>query len=208
MAIDWLAQRRQQYPELAAGLYLLESDMLVKNELYDNAHFLLTEALDKFPDNQNLLYGRSLVSEKRMDIELLEQDLREMLRHDPSNPLALNALGYSLANLTDRYDEALELIRKALSLKPDDAAIMDSMGWVLYRLGNYQESLDYLTKALSLFPNHEVAAHLGEVLWVTGQHEKALSVFTEALAKEPDSQILKSTMERLQIDPDQLETGQ
>ncbi len=124
-----------------------------------------------------------------------------MLALDPDNSLALNALGYSLANLTDRFAEALALISHALELKPDDPAILDSMGWVQYRLGNLELALENLRKAFDRFPDHEVAAHLGEVLWVMGRTDEARLVWGKGLAGTPDSAIIRATTERLGVSP-------
>jgi tetratricopeptide (TPR) repeat protein len=110
--------------------------------------------------------------------------------------MALNALGYTLTNKTDRHQEALVYIKKAYEISPNDPAIIDSMGWVNYRLGNYSEALKYLRKAISIEPDHEIAAHLGEVLWVSGLEVEAKRVWEEALEKSSDSEVLKSVMEK------------
>ena len=125
--------------------------------------------------------------------------MRAILARDPNNATALNALGYTLADRTDRHEEALRLISRALELDPGEPAIMDSMGWVLYRTGRYEEALDYLTRAYAEFPDPEVAAHLGEVLWVNGDTDAATQVWQGALLKDPNHKILLSTLERLGI---------
>jgi len=130
----------------------------------------------------------------------MEQDLRIIIAKDPEHSIALNALGYTLADKTERLDEAYELISKALNLDPDNPAILDSMGWVLYRMGNLQRSLGYLQKAYTKFPDPEVAAHLGEVLWMLGNQQKALQVWQQAYEKEPEHPILTKTLERLSIE--------
>ncbi len=114
--------------------------------------------------------------------------------------MALNALGYTLADRTDRHEEALALIEQAYRLNPDDAAILDSLGWVNYRLGNLAEAEAQLRKALARFADHEVAAHLGEVLWVMGERSQARSVWRKALEDQPDSEHIRRTMERLTSD--------
>jgi tetratricopeptide (TPR) repeat protein len=131
----------------------------------------------------------------------LERDLREMLRLQPDSALALNALGYSLTNLTDRHQEALALISRALELQPDDPAILDSMGWVHFRLGENATALGYLRDAYSRFPDHEVAAHLGEVLWVSGQQDEARAIWQKGLEARPDSRIIDEVMRRLGATP-------
>lgn len=195
----YLHRLRLQQPQLVVPLYRLESELLMGARHYDSAHSLLTEGLTDNPDNIDLLYTRSLVSEKRKDIEGMEQDLRAILERDRNNASALNALGYSLTNHTTRYQEALSLIRKAHALSPDDAAIIDSLGWVMYRLGNNQEALVYLRQAMASIPDPEVAAHLGEVLWVTGERQEAIKIWREALEVDPDSEYLRDTLERFQV---------
>ena len=131
----------------------------------------------------------------------MERDLRSIIASDPDNATALNALGYTLANRTERYTEAFELVSRALALQPDEPAILDSMGWVMYRTGRYEEAVDYLTRAYAAFPDPEVAAHLGEVLWITGDTDAALAVWRGALIKDPDHDILNSTLKRLGVSP-------
>jgi tetratricopeptide (TPR) repeat protein len=125
-----------------------------------------------------------------------EEDLRRVLAKDPDNPQALNALGYTLADRTDRYQEALGHIQRALDLRPNDAYILDSMGWVQYRLGNYPAAVTYLRRAVELQQDPEVAAHLGEVLWMSGDKDQALKVWEEALKEHPDSQPLREVIQR------------
>src|SRR5690606_27010481 len=127
----------------------------------------------------------------------LERDLRDIIEREPDNATALNALGYTLADRTTRYAEAKALIERAHQLNPEDAATLDSLGWVNYRLGNLEEAERYLRAALARFPDHEVAAHLGEVLWVQGRQREARKVWSEALQAQPDSPILRSTIKRL-----------
>lgn len=192
-----LADQRQRYPQHAVRLYLMEGELLLDAGQLEAGTALLTEALALNPDQPNLLYARSMFSEKRRDVALLEKDLRKVLSQDPDNAVALNALGYTLANLTDRIDEAYELIRQALALKPDDPAILDSMGWVEYRRGNLRTAQDYLEKAYRDFKDEEVAAHLGEVLWQQGEQEQARAIWQEGLANSPDSAIIQETVQRL-----------
>ena len=138
-----------------------------------------------------------MLAEKRNDLAQMEQDLRLIIQREPDNAMALNALGYTLADRTTRYSEARDLIQKAHSLNPDDPAILDSLGWVNYRLGNLSEAETYLRKALERFPDHEVAAHLGEVLWAQGKQSEARKVWATALQSQPDSAVLRDTMLRL-----------
>src|SRR5690606_4871577 len=128
------------------------------------------------------------------DIKLLEADLRTILNIQPNHIDALNALGYTLADRTERYDEALELIQQAYRQKPDSPAIMDSLGWVYFRMGDIDNALPLLQKAFDVYPDHEIAAHYGELLWLTEQHEKAIEVWQAGLKNNPKSTILYNTL--------------
>lgn len=201
-----LRDLRGRYPQNAVRLYLVESEVLMHEKEYKAGTQLLTAALKKFPGQPNLLYARSMFSERRQDMALLEKDLRAILAKDPDNVTALNALGYSLANLTKRYDEAYALIKKALAQKPDDPAIIDSMGWVEYRRGNLDTAQQLLEKAYTAFPDPEVAAHFGEVLWHQGNRDKAREIWLKALKEEPDNDYVRAVIKRL--DPSALPAAQ
>lgn len=196
-----LAQLRRRWIAQALPLTLLEAELRLEKNDVAGAGRLLDAALAETPEEPGLLYARSMVSERRGDVAAMERDLRAMLRLDPDSALAMNALGYSLANLTDRHAEALALIQRALALKPDDPAILDSMGWVQYRLGHLEEALGYLRQAFERYPDHEVAAHLGEVLWVSGKREEARAAWRKGLENKPDSQLILDTMRRLGAAP-------
>jgi len=171
-------------------LALAEEQMLRDAKQYTEAFDVLSRAIAELPDNADLLYSRALVAEKLNRIEVAEKDLRRILKKDPKNPNALNALGYTLADRTSRYAEALALIEQALVLKPDDPFILDSLGWVHYRLGNHSEAVRYLRGAFDKRADAEIAAHLGEVLWVTGDRNGAESVWKSALQQTPDNEAL------------------
>lgn len=196
-ARDHLANVRENFPDSADQLLLVEAQILSDENLKEELFLFLDQALTEYPDHTDLLYFRAMTGERYGDLGILERDLRRIIEVDPDNAEAINALGYTLADRTDRHDEALELISKALEMNPDEAAFIDSMGWVQYRLSNYEEALVHLKRALSLFPNDEVAAHLAEVLWVAGKKREARAVFKKALKLKPDSVILKDAMERL-----------
>ncbi|MGV8844345.1 MAG: tetratricopeptide repeat protein [Pseudomonas sp.] len=196
-AATHLAQARESQPDYAIQLYLIESEALASNQHPERAWRLIEQALGEFPEDLNLLYTRAMLAEKRNDIVQLEQDLRFILERETDNAMALNALGYTLADRTTRYAEAKRLIEQALLLNPDDPAILDSLGWVNFRLGNLPEAERLLRQALERFPDHEVAAHLGEVLWVSGQQREARKVWSKALKDQPDSPVLRSTLLRL-----------
>lgn len=199
---------RIQRPGRKQQLILLEAQLLAERGMQTEVFEFLDGALAEDPENIELLYFRAMTGQRFDRLDILETDLRTVIDIDPDNADALNALGYTLTDQTDRHEEALELIEKALSIKPDEAAFIDSMGWVQYRLKNYEEALIHLRRALSLFQNDEVAAHLGEVLWVTGDEEEALQVWEEALQLAPDSEILKETIQRLRGTPIELQEAE
>ncbi|GMQ90062.1 MAG: tetratricopeptide repeat protein [Gammaproteobacteria bacterium] len=177
-------------------LVLAEEQVLREAKQYQEALGVLSGALEALPDDKDLLYARALMGEKLDLIELTERDLRAILGQDPDNAQALNALGYTLADRTERYQEALELIERALALKPEDPFILDSMGWVHYRLGNNAEAIRYLNRALAIRNDAEIAAHLGEVLWVTGDYPQAKSVWDKALEQTPDNETLLDVIKK------------
>lgn len=176
--------------------YLLEAELRHRDG--DDARELdvFARGLAAYPDDGALLYSRALAWERRDDIAHAEADFRKILVADPDNVNALNALGYTLADRTTRYAEALELIARARAAEPDSAAIIDSYGWVLYRLGRNAEALAELRRAFTLQKDPEIAAHLGEVLWMSGNKEEARKYFDEARKLDPDNRSLKRALEK------------
>jgi tetratricopeptide (TPR) repeat protein len=193
-----LQHLRLLVPGRAADAYLAEARLLRQADKTAEARQLLDDAVAAHPDNIDLRYGRAMQAAKEDDIETLEQDLQHVLALDPNHADALNALGYTLADRTNRYAEAYEYINRAYRLQPESPAILDSMGWVSYRLGHYAEAIRFLRKALALLPDPEIAAHLGEVLWVTGKRDAARAVWHKALKHSPDSPELHAVMQRFE----------
>ena len=180
----------------AMQLYLMEGDIYLEAGDPQKGFDIYEKALKEMPESTSLLYAHAIAAEKLNRLAIAERDLREVLRIDPDNVQALNALGYTLADRTNRYSEALGYIQRALTLAPKDAAIIDSMGWVQYRLGNYSEAITYLRQALELTQDSEVAAHLGEVLWAAGKKDEAIKVLKEALKAWPDNKTIIAVMRR------------
>lgn len=195
----WFKEQRERAPQLREQLYVLESDILTSAQANPQAMQLLNQALQAMPDSVSLLYSRAMLSVQLDQLVSMEKDLRKILAADPDNTTALNALGYTLADRTTRYAEAEALITRALALQPNEPAILDSMGWVLYRTGHYAESISYLRRAYAEFPDPEVAAHLGEVLWMQGDTAAAMAVWQAALARDPTHTVLLDTIKRLGV---------
>ena len=186
-----------EYGEVLRDAYLLEAELLIRNKRSDEAIDAYARGLSIFEDDPELIYARALSHERLDNLAAAESDLRRLIELDPENADALNALGYTLADRTDRFQEALELIQRALKLKPDTPAIVDSLGWVLYRLGRTAEALPHLRRAFDLQRDAEVAAHLGEVLWMSGDKDEARSIWRQGRELDPDNRALKQVLERL-----------
>ncbi|TNF32812.1 MAG: tetratricopeptide repeat protein [Gammaproteobacteria bacterium] len=179
-------------------LYLARGEVLRNAQRNQEALKLYNMALEGAPENTDLLYGRALTAEKLDMLEMTESDLRMILMHEPDNANALNALGYTLADRTGRLQEAKDYILKAMQLVPDDPAILDSLGWVYYRLGQHEEAIKWLRKAFAALEDAEIAAHLGEVLWVTGKTQEAREIWQRGLKVKPDHPLLLNTIKRYQ----------
>ncbi|WP_237066305.1 tetratricopeptide repeat protein [Microbulbifer guangxiensis] len=194
---QWFTQLRQRHPDQSEHFYVMEANLLRKYDQPAQALTLLDQALGQHPDSGRLIYVQSLIHEQLGNTAAFEQGVRQLLARDPDNATLLNALGYKLLDDDSRLQEALELITRALELKPDDPAIIDSMGWVQYRLGNHAEAVRYLEQALEKLPDHEIAAHLGEVLWMQGNRERAMQVWQQGLEINPESEIIPAAIDRL-----------
>jgi len=197
VAQDWLQALRIRMPKRSVELYLVEVELLREHGTAEQVMALFDKALRAHPADPDLLYGRALYAVTLGRLDILERDLRRVIADNPQHADALNALGYTLADQTDRFQEALGFISRALALKPDAPAILDSMGWVHYRLGHYDKAVVFLQRAMRLLPDAEIAAHYGEVLWVTGRQEQARKVWEGALAREPGSEHVLEVMRRL-----------
>jgi len=179
-----------------AQLLLTEAQMLRDANRQQEAFDLIGDGLVSMPDQPELLYDYAMLAEKLGRIDLLETNLKKLISLQPEHAHAYNALGYSLADRNLRLPEAQGLIEKALQLSPDDPFIIDSMGWVLYRMGKSKQALEYLRKAYATRPDPEIAAHLGEVLWVAGERQEAEKIWLEATTKTPGNEALNSTIKR------------
>jgi tetratricopeptide (TPR) repeat protein len=180
---------------------LTQGQILRDAHRYQESYDLLAAALQAAPDDPNLLYETAMSAERLDRLDVMETHLRRLVQLKPDYAHAYNALGYTFADRNIRLKEAYELIDKALQLAPDDGFILDSMGWVQYRLGNLSAARDYLGRAYRLKPEADVAAHLGEVMWLQGDHEAARNVWREASRRESGNETLKETLQRLDVKP-------
>ncbi|CAB3726270.1 Beta-barrel assembly-enhancing protease [Paraburkholderia phenoliruptrix] len=176
-----------------------DAAILFDAKRYPEAESRLQQATAAFPDDPDLTYDYAMAAEKNGHFDTMEAQLRKLIQTQPDNPQAYNALGYSLADRNQRLAEADKLVEKASSLAPNDAFIMDSVGWVKYRMGDTTDAIRLLRKAYTLQPNAEIGAHLGEVLWKSGDQDQARAAFREARKLEPDNETLVKTLQRLQV---------
>ncbi len=198
--IAYLTEMRDKFPEKKRMLWLLEVKLLSLAKQKTQMNTSLDNAIAAFPDDEQLRYARAMNREADDDLPGMEADLRIILEQDPDHAIALNALGYTLADRTDRYTEAFQLIQKALSLEPNNPAIQDSMGWILFKLNKPEEALYFLLKAFQGYQDGEVAAHLGEVLLSLNQKTEAYEIWSNVLEKYPEHPVLIETITRLAPD--------
>ena len=196
-AIDRIRRLREANPGQAENFWLLEVNLLLDQEQQQEALSTATEALEEHPDNIEIRYARAMLYDGIGQTADAEADLRQIIEQEPENAVALNALGYILTTRTDRLREARGYIEKAMQLDPDNPAILDSMGWVLFLEGQIEPSLDYLSRAWAAFPDPEVAAHYGEALWMNGAEEQARIIWQEGLEQDSDHEVLRETIDRL-----------
>lgn len=182
--------------ELRARL-LAEAQLLREVRQWEPALTVLEQAGQRFPEDANIVYEQAMMAEKLGRLESMEALLRKVMELKPEHYHAYNALGYSLAERNMRLEEARSLIAKALQYAPSEPFIVDSLGWVEFRLGNHQEALRLLRQAYGSRPDAEIAAHLGEVLWVVGEREEALKVWNEGARRDPKNEALRETRQRL-----------
>ena len=183
------AQQRVQFTQAEAQLLREAND-------YRGAYDVLGQALEKNPKSPELLYDHAMVAEKIDRIDVLESNLRQVIQIKPDYAHAYNALGYTLADRNTRLQEAYALIEQALKIAPEDPFIMDSMGWVLYRMSQHDAALTFLKRAFELRPDAEIAAHLGEVLWAAGRPDEARKIWNSALKLSPANEVLLATVKK------------
>ena len=190
-----------QTPAEARTRLMAEVQLLRENGRANTAYDLLGAAVQRSPQDHELLYDQALMAEKMGNYDAMERLLRRLIALKPDYHHAYNALGYSFAERNIRLAEARALINKALEFAPQDPMIMDSLGWVEFRSGNNAEALKILQAAYKARKDADIAAHLGEVLWAVGQREQAVAVWREGLRLESDSETLTETLKRLKVNP-------
>ncbi len=194
--LEAISERGEHSEENRIKLFLARGEVLRDASRNREALELYNAALNHSPENTDLLYARALTAEKLDMLDVTESDLKMVIMHEPENASALNALGYTLADRTQRYEEAHAYILKAAKLLPDDPAILDSLGWVHYRMGEYEEAIKWLSKAFERLQDAEIAAHLGEVLWVSGQTRKAEIIWEKGRHLDGNQSVLRDTIQR------------
>lgn len=198
--IAYLNQRANETPEYFVVFVELQG-MIYRESGNLEAYFsVLDKGLEAAPDELSLLYSSAMAAEQIGRLDILETRLRRLIELQPDNAQAYNALGYTLADKTDRFDEAKALLIRALELSPDDPVYIDSMGWVEFKLKDYDKSITLLQRAYALERHPEIAAHLGEALWAQGREVEAKSVWASALDQFPDNDVLLETVERYGMD--------
>lgn len=192
-----LSLLQMKFPRQKLQLVLVQAELYNQQKKYDEAISTLSNALTDFPNQKELLYTRALILERINKLDLAEIDLKKILAIDPNNFEALNALGYTLLNNSGRYVEAEKLLQKALDLEPNEAVIIDSFGWLQFKLGHLDKALKYLQQAYERQPENEIAAHLAEVLWVLDRKDEARKVFERAIKGSPDDEYLQDFKKRI-----------
>ena len=195
-AIELLDSYVEEHPEDYVQISIGRARLLADEGDADAALDLIEQSLARYPDNQALQYSRGQMLERVDRVDEAISDLRTMVKQRPGDPLAMNALGYTLADHSLDLKEARSLISKSLAMTPDSPAIQDSMGWVLFKQAQYKESMRWLTRAYASEKDAEIAAHLGETLWAMGQHTQARAIWDQALAAEPNHRYLLNTLRR------------
>jgi tetratricopeptide (TPR) repeat protein len=195
-AIDMLKKLNGLHSAQQATVNQAIASLLTQAKRTPEAYALLEQTVNTLPNTPEIIYDFAMAAERLQKLDVMERELRKLIQIKPDYAPAYNALGYSFADRNIHLDEAYGLIEKALLLSPNDHYIMDSMGWVYYRMGSMEKALDYLQKAYRRQTDPEIAAHLGEVLWQTGMREEAIKTWEEALQTHPENEILVNTSKR------------
>jgi tetratricopeptide (TPR) repeat protein len=181
-------------PEDRTGIVLAMAQLLRDEKQLDRSFTWLSNAISDAPETVELLYDRSMLAEKLNKFDVAEADLRKVIRLQPDHAQAHNALGYMLTEHTTRYAEARELIDIALKLSPEDSFIIDSLGWLQFKTGQFSQAVETLRRAYKKRPDGEIAAHLGEALWLNKQPEEARKIWAIAVKDHPQNEALQAVI--------------
>ncbi|MEE9141466.1 MAG: tetratricopeptide repeat protein [Gammaproteobacteria bacterium] len=195
-AIAHLESFARSNPAHRVDAIIALSELYAELDQSENGLAVLESVIEENPENRQLLFQHAFLLERADRVDDAIAAMEAMLEESPDDPFALNALGYTLADRTTRYAEAREYIERALQLDPGNPAIIDSMGWVEYRLGNYNEARKHLERAYAVDRDPEIAAHLGEVYWVLGEQDRAREIWERALVRDPGHYKLEAVIER------------
>ncbi len=195
-AIKMLDEVDELTPEQQILVIQTEANMLAQAKRSQESFDLIDKALQNWPDSSDLIYDHAMAAERVGKYDLMETQLRKLIKLKPEFAAAYNALGYSLADRNVKLNEAQTLLETAVKLAPDDHYMLDSLGWVHYRLGNLAKAAEFLRKAYEIQADPEIAAHLGEVLWKQGLHEEAKKIWASALKDYPENDVLVATTKK------------
>lgn len=195
-AREYLQQIHASNNQQRVQILMIDAQLLREAKRLDEAYQILQQGLTKLPNHPDLLYETAMLADRIGKLDVFEQLLRKLIQLKPENANAYNALGYSLLERSERIPEAIELVEKALQLSPDDAAIMDSVGWGYYRIGRIDESLKLLRRAYADNPDPEIAAHLGEVLWMQGDKDDAMKIWQGSIKENPNNEPLQAVIKK------------
>lgn len=198
-AIDLLHNSTPSTVEEQKQLIIAEIDLLNASHSLEDAMKMANELLPKLPTDQDVLFIHAVTAAKLKNLDVAETDLRNILKQNPNNAKALNALGYILSFNKSRLEEALQYLKQALALSPTNPAFMDSVGWIYYQLGDINEAKTYLTKANSLSDDPDIATHFGEILWSSDLKEEAIAIWKKAYSKNSSSVVLQETLKRFKV---------
>ncbi len=191
-----LSALRLKFPKQVVRLTLIQTELYSQQKQYEKSFEILSKALSENSSQKEFLYARALIAERLGHFDVVESDLNKILVLEPDNVESLNALGYSLLNNPDRYADAEKYLKKALSLSPNEAVIIDSYGWLQFKLGNYSSALNYLQQAYDKQKEAEIAAHLVEVMWVSGKRDEAERLLSRLIRENPTDEFLKDVEKR------------
>ena len=197
-AVQMLSKLPDLNNEQQAAVVQAQANLLSREKRYQDAFNLLEKAVATLPNTPDIIYDYAMAAERVQRVDLMEKELRKLIQIKPDFAQAYNALGYTLADRNIKLEEAQKLIEKALTLSPNDHYILDSMGWVHYRMGKLDKAVDYLRRAYTAQTDPEIAAHLGEVLWQQGKREEAKRTWEDALRAHPENEALLNTTRKFQ----------